>query len=741
MTISSSTFSPAAKPLFGTVLVANRGEIACRVIRTLRALGIRSVAVYSDADAGARHVRDADLAVRIGPAAATESYLKIEAIIQACRDTGAEAVHPGYGFLSENVNFARALEQAGITFIGPGVESLNVMGDKIRSKNHVTGYGVPVVPGIAEPGMSDAQLIEAAAGVGFPLLIKPSAGGGGKGMHIVERAEDLEATLATARRVAASAFGDDTLFLERLVTTPRHIEVQVLADNHGNVIHLGERECSLQRRHQKVIEEAPSPLLESLPDGAEIRARLGQAACQAARSVSYSGAGTVEFLVSDNAPDEFFFMEMNTRLQVEHPVTEMVTGVDLVEWQVRIAAGEELTVKQDDVVLSGHSVEARVYAEVPERNFLPSGGEILLLDERGEIFTLLEDADAPTPAAADPDIRIDSSLRRGLEISSDYDPMVAKVIAWGKDRAAALEKLDTALSRYTVLGPDTNVEYLRLLINDADVRAGRLDTGLIERKMLGFRFRRPGDAELMAAALPFWVLAEGPTGVGSPWDSPRGWRLGVPAPWTMSFGTPGGGLSTVAVTFVENIDLGRARVRVDGGPEHDVSVIGLSSDNILFDIDGVEQRFAHVQSGQDFPRENPPEFVYLGNGGWSCRLEPLSRETRLARVLAAVEREEGAADPAVRSPMPGTVVSVSVSNGDTVEAGQVLLSVEAMKMEHQLVAPLDGTVHISIGTGDLVKADQVLATIHPAAPDGPSGANPSQAEAAAEEAALALGAD
>lgn len=732
MTVTSTPTVSTPAPLFGTVLVANRGEIACRVIRTLRALGIRSVAVYSDADDDARHVREADVAVRIGPAAATESYLKIEAIIQACRDTGAEAVHPGYGFLSENVEFARALEQAGITFIGPGVESLNVMGDKIRSKNHVTGYGVPVVPGIAEPGMSDAQLIEAAAGVGYPLLIKPSAGGGGKGMHVVERPEDLADTLATARRVAASAFGDDTLFLERLVTTPRHIEVQVLADNHGNVIHLGERECSLQRRHQKVIEEAPSPLLESLPDGADIRARIGEAACNAARSVNYSGAGTVEFLVSDNAPDEFFFMEMNTRLQVEHPVTEMVTGIDLVEWQVRIAAGEELTVTQDDVVLTGHSVEARVYAEVPEKNFLPSGGEVLLLDERGTIFTALDDLDSFTPAAADPDIRIDSSLITGLEISSDYDPMLAKVIARGKDRAAALDRLDTALTRYTVLGVDTNVEYLRMLINDADVRAGRLDTGLIERKMPGFAFRRIGDNELIAAAMPFWVLAGGPETVGSPWDTTRGWRLGAPAAWTMSFGTPGGGVSEVAVTWLENIDLGRARVRVDGGPEHDVTVIGMASDNIFLEIDGGEFRFAHTLSGQDYPRENLPESVYLGNEGWSCRLEPLTREARLARVLAAVEREEGAADPAVRSPMPGTVVSVSVANGDTVTAGQVLLSVEAMKMEHQLVAPLDGTVHISAGAGDLVKADQVLATIHPA--------EPSKAEDTVEESVIAMGA-
>ncbi|MDR7081428.1 acetyl-CoA/propionyl-CoA carboxylase biotin carboxyl carrier protein [Arthrobacter ginsengisoli] len=734
MTLSSPT-TASPKPLFGTVLVANRGEIACRVIRTLRALGIRSVAVYSDADAGARHVREADLAVRIGPAAAAESYLKIEAIIQACRDTGAEAVHPGYGFLSENVDFARALEKAEITFIGPGVESLNVMGDKIRSKNHVTGYGVPVVPGIAEPGMTDAQLLEAAAGVGFPLLIKPSAGGGGKGMHIVERPEDLADTLVTARRVAASAFGDDTLFLERLVLTPRHIEVQVLADNHGNVIHLGERECSLQRRHQKVIEEAPSPLLESLPDGAAIRARLGEAACNAARSVNYSGAGTVEFLVSDNAPDEFFFMEMNTRLQVEHPVTEMVTGVDLVEWQVRIAAGEELTVRQDDVVLTGHSVEARVYAEVPERNFMPSGGEVLLLDERGTIFTAMDDLDALTPASADPDIRIDSSLLAGLEISSDYDPMVAKVITWGQDRTAALDKLDTALSRYTALGIDTNVEYLRLLINDADVRAGRLDTGLIERKMPGFTFRRARDAELIAAAMPFWVLAEEPETVGSPWDTVTGWRLGAPAAWTLSFGVPGGGLATVAATWLNDLDLGHATVRVDNGPVHHVKVLGLASDDVYLELDGEELRFAQAPALQDFSKGGRPQFVHVGNEGWSCRLEVLTRETRLARVLAAIEREEGAADPAVRSPMPGTVVSVSVSNGDTVEAGQVLLSVEAMKMEHQLVAPLDGTVHISIASGDLVKADQVLATIHPAVPT-----EPSKAEDTIEEAVIAMGA-
>lgn len=698
--------------MFRTVLVANRGEIACRVIRTLRGLGIRSVAVYSDADADARHVREADAAVRIGPAAASESYLSIDAIIQACRDTGAEAVHPGYGFLSENADFAGALEKAGIAFIGPGVEALEVMGDKIRSKNHVAGYGVPVVPGIAEAGMTDEDLIAAAPAVGFPLLIKPSAGGGGKGMHAVHRPEELPSALATARRVAASAFGDDTLFLERLVTSPRHIEIQVLADTHGNVIHLGERECSLQRRHQKVIEEAPSPLLESLPDGGAVRAKIGEAACQAARSVHYTGAGTVEFLVSDDSPDEFFFMEMNTRLQVEHPVTEMVTGIDLVEWQVRIAAGEVLTVGQYDVVLNGHAAEARVYAESPEKNFLPSSGRVLLLDEGP--------GDAEDPGDAGGKVRVDSSLLEGLEISSNYDPMLSKVIAWGTDRKAALDKLDAALERYTVLGIDTNVEYLRLLINDDDVGAGRLDTGLIERKMPEFEFRRPGDPEFVVAALYAVAMEDpGPQAPGAgPWHRRDGWRLGGRAPRRISFGTPDGGVATVEVSGP--VVPGPVAVSVDGGPQRTASLRFTGRDHAGLTLDGEahEYALAPVRGGPVAPGRGAvpgaPTGVFLGSGGWSCRLEVLGREARLQRVLAAVEREEGAADPAVRSPMPGTVVSVSVSNGDTVEAGQVLLSVEAMKMEHQLVAEVAGTVHVSVTTGDLVKADEVVATIHAA---------------------------
>ena len=739
MTTPAPAFAgPAAEQaMFATVLVANRGEIACRVIRTLRAMGIRSVAVYSDADVGARHVKEADAAVRIGPATAGESYLRIDAIIRACRESGAEAVHPGYGFLSENVAFARALAEAGIAFIGPGAEALEVMGDKIRSKNHVAGYGVPVVPGIAQPGLTDRELIDAAAGVGFPLLIKPSAGGGGKGMHVVERPEDLPDTLATARRVAASAFGDDTLFLERLVQAPRHIEVQVLGDAYGNVIHLGERECSLQRRHQKVIEEAPSPLLESLDDGGARRARIGEAACQAARSVHYTGAGTVEFLVSDNDPDEFFFMEMNTRLQVEHPVTEMVTGVDLVEWQVRIAAGEVLTLAQDDVVLTGHAVEARVYAEVPERNFLPSTGEVVLLDEHGNIFTnLAETGSAAT--APDPYIRIDSSLLPGLEVSSDYDPLLAKVIAWGQDRQSALGRLDAALAGYTVLGVGTNVEYLRLLINDADVRAGHLDTTLIDRKMPGLGFHTAGDLEIIAAAMRFWAADHGPRGVASPWNTVRGWRLGSPAPWRISFGLSGGALATAAITWLGNADPVHALVRVDGGPQYKVDILGVTSKSIHLDVEGREHLFALASPEGSSPRDHGgedgatgkgrPQHVYVGRGGWSCRLDVLTREARLERVLAAIERQAGAADPEVRSPMPGTVVSVAVANGDTVESGQVLLSVEAMKMEHQLVAEVAGIVHISVGTGDLVKADQVLATIHAAptadAPDPNSSIEP-----------------
>ena len=701
MSLPTTTTAPPTPAVeartFNAVLVANRGEIACRVIKTLKEMGIRSVAVYSDADKDAKHVALADTAVALGGTAPADSYLKIDAIIDACRRSGAEAVHPGYGFLSENVEFAKALDAAGITFIGPGIGAIEVMGDKIRSKNHVMAYDVPCVPGIAQPELTDQELIEAAQGVGFPLLIKPSAGGGGKGMHIVERPEDMASTLVTARRVAASAFGDDTLFLERLIRAPRHIEVQVLADNHGNVIHLGERECSLQRRHQKVIEEAPSALFESLPDGARERARIGEAACNAARSVNYSGAGTVEFLVSDEHPDEFFFMEMNTRLQVEHPVTEMVTGIDLVEWQVRIAAGEVLTVAQSDVVLKGHAVEARVYAEVPERNFMPSMGRIVALSEQGPA-----DAAVSGHQQAHANVRIDSAMRDNLEITGDYDPMLAKVIAWGEDRAAALDTLDAALGRYTLLGVDTNVEYLRLLINDSEVRAGHLDTGLIERKLPSMEFRHFGPSELIAAAIALWLERTGSALSGDAWKTPDAWRIGGRGAWTASFGVPGGDITTVSIIEEDGI----VTASIDGGNPVRVKVADRSANSIALEFDDGLVTLA-VGIAQDDAGE-----IYVGNHGWSCRFEILNRAERLRRMLAGIQREEGAADPEVRSPMPGTVVSVSVADGDLVEEGQALLAVEAMKMEHQLVASVAGTVHLTSKPGDLVKADQVLATIH-----------------------------
>jgi acetyl-CoA/propionyl-CoA carboxylase biotin carboxyl carrier protein len=468
---------------FDTVLVANRGEIAVRVIRTLKDMGIRSVAVYSDADANSRHVTEANLAVAIGPAPARDSYLNIAAVVDAAVRTGAEAVHPGYGFLSENADFAAALASAGVTFIGPPVPAIKTMGDKIAAKATVSAFGVPVVLGVARPGLTDSELVDAAEGIGYPVLVKPSAGGGGKGMRMVERPADLPAALAGARRESLAAFGDDTLFLERFVPRPRHIEVQVLADTYGNVVHLGERECSLQRRHQKVIEEAPSPLLDSAT-----RASIGAAACDTARSVDYVGAGTVEFIVSADRPDDFFFMEMNTRLQVEHPVTEMVTGWDLVEWQVRIAAGEKLTVGQADIAVRGHAVEARVYAEDPARGFLPTGGDVLEVVE-------------PNGAA----VRVDSGLRTGMTIGSEYDPMLAKVITHGADRPAALRALDRALANTAVLGVVTNVEFARFLLADPDVAAGRLDTGLLDRRAGDFVAAPPADEHFIAAAVYRWL--------------------------------------------------------------------------------------------------------------------------------------------------------------------------------------------------------------------------------------------
>ena len=641
--------------MFTTVLVANRGEIAVRVMKTLRSMGIRTVAVYSDADSGARHVREADVAVRIGPANARESYLSIPAVVQACLQTGAQAVHPGYGFLAENAEFAQALADNGITFIGPPVAAVQVMGDKISAKQTVAKAGVPVVPGRTDAGMTDADLIEAAAEVGYPVLVKPSAGGGGKGMFLVEDAAELPEALVSARRTALSAFGDDTLFLERYVKTPRHIEVQILADSQGTTIHLGERECSLQRRHQKVVEEAPSVLLDEAT-----RARIGASAVATAQSVGYVGAGTVEFIVSADRPDEFFFMEMNTRLQVEHPVTELVTGIDLVEQQVRVAAGLPLGLTQDDIVLDGHAVEVRTYAEDATRGFLPTGGTVLRLHE-------------PTGE----DIRVDSSLLEGTVTGSTYDPMLNKVIAWGPDRLTALAKLDRALSEQVILGVTTNTSFLRRLITHPTVLAGELDTGFIERHV----------DELTAEPVPVGALAAFAlhhrlSTRGDVWQS--AWRPVGPAPLRWLLALPEG---TVALELqAEEV------LRVDGELHHVTGI--LDGADVLVARGGSTTRWHVAHDGAQ---------TWVGNGGASWVLR---EQVRTLRV------DDHAHDGDIVSPMPGAVIAVHATAGETVTKGQPLVVVEAMKMEHTLTAPMDGLVaDVLVRVGQQVAVDELLVQV------------------------------
>jgi acetyl-CoA/propionyl-CoA carboxylase biotin carboxyl carrier protein len=659
--------------MFDTVLVANRGEIAVRVIRTLRAMGIRSVAVHSEADAGALHTRLADVAVCIGPAPAADSYLSIEKVLDAALRTGAQAVHPGYGFLSENVEFARACEKAGIVFVGPPVAAIDAMADKIRAKQTVMAAGVPVVPGRTEPGMDDDEVAAAAVEVGFPVLLKPSAGGGGKGMRVVRSAVARPAAIAGARREARGSFGDDTLLVERYVGSARHIEVQVLGDAHGTVVHLGERECSLQRRHQKVIEEAPSALLDPAR-----RAAMGAAAVDAARAVGYTGAGTVEFIVDAERPDDFFFLEMNTRLQVEHPVTECVTGLDLVELQLRVAAGEPLPFGQDDVALEGHAVEARVYAEDPARGFLPQAGTVLGLAE-------------PTGAG----VRVDSSLAVGAVVGTDYDPMLAKVIAWGPDRETALARLDGALGRTAVLGLATNTAFLRALLTDPDVVAGRLDTGLIERRGAALTEAVvPAPAVYAAAALAELLETEPSGPVVDPWDVPDGWRLGEPA-WTVRrLQAPGGEPVTVRLR-------GRAtaaEVRVGDGEPLSASA---ARDGDRLTVRLGEETATYLVA-------HAAGTVWLAAGG---DVTALREHERLASAAGAA-----IVDGAVTAPMPGTVTVVQASVGDRVEAGTPLLVVEAMKMEHVLTAPVAGTVtELSVTAGQPVRLDERLAVVTPPA--------------------------
>ena len=677
---------PAAGPPFSTVLVANRGEIARRVIRTLRRLGIRSVAVYSDADAAAPHVREADVAVRIGPAAASASYLDISAVIAAARETGAEAIHPGYGFLSENAGFARACADAGIVFIGPGERALDVMGDKIRAKEHVSAHDVPTVPGFSAVGMTDADIAAAAGETGFPLLVKPSAGGGGKGMQVVRAASELPEALATARRVAAAAFGDDTLLLERLIERPRHIEVQVLADAHGTVIHLGERECTLQRRHQKVIEEAPSPVVD-----AATRARLGAAACAAAASVDYRGAGTVEFLVAGDRPDEFFFIEMNTRLQVEHPVTELVTGVDLVEQQLLVAAGRPLALAQDDIRLHGHAIEARVYAESPERGFLPATGDVLVWREpRG--------------------VRTDAAVQSGSVVSSDYDPMIAKVIAHAAHRAEAIARLDAALAETVLLGVDSNLGFLRALLADPGVRTGDMDTGLIDR-LPPYAAPEPGEAALAAAALAgelARVRAAEPVraAAGPLWLAGTGWRAGsAPVGRTVAIEEEGGAVIAVSAPDVAPASYSAMDPRrVSGSPPGDGA-------DAAHRMTSPAASTGHPTADGVTVATDPSGWIWVHADASTHRLRPLTRRGAMEKRLDARQRDAAATDPELRAPMPGAVVALHVADGATVASGDRIVTIEAMKMEHPVVAPHAGVVRLDVSTGDQVRRDQVLAHV------------------------------
>ncbi|MFB7834768.1 biotin carboxylase N-terminal domain-containing protein [Streptomyces sp. NPDC056056] len=635
--------------MFDTVLVANRGEIAVRVIRTLRALGVRAVAVYSDADADARHVREADTAVRIGPPPASESYLSVAALLDAARRTGAQAVHPGYGFLAENAGFAQACADAGLVFIGPPAAAISLMGDKITAKETVKAAGVPVVPGAADP-----ELEAAARELGAPVLLKPSAGGGGKGMRLVRDLSTLPEEIASARREARASFGDDTLLVERWIDRPRHIEIQVLADAHGNVVHLGERECSLQRRHQKIIEEAPSVLLTP-----EIRASMGAAAVEAARSCGYVGAGTVEFIVPGGDPSSYYFMEMNTRLQVEHPVTELITGIDLVEWQLRVAAGEPLPFAQEDITLTGWAIEARICAEDPSRGFLPSGGTVLALNE---------------PAGEG--VRTDSGLSEGTEVSSLYDPMLSKVIVHAEDRPTALRRLRAALADTVTLGVPTNAGFLRRLLAHPDVVSGALDTGLVERDAESLvPVGVPEEVYAAAAAVRLAGLAPASGGGWTdPFSVPSGWRLGgSPAP--LPFPVRAAGLEAVTAEAPAG-----ARV---------------TESSVAVTVDGVVHRFHRAGD-------------WLGRDGDSWHV--MDHDPVAAALSGA---RHGGADT-LAAPMPGTVTVVKVAVGDEVEAGQSLLVVEAMKMEHVISAPHAGTVtELDVMPGSTVAMDQILAVVAP----------------------------
>jgi 3-methylcrotonyl-CoA carboxylase alpha subunit len=659
--------------LFGKILIANRGEIACRVIRTARRLGIATVAVYSEADRAALHVELADEAWPVGPPPARESYLNIDAILDAARDSGADAVHPGYGFLSENADFVEACEAARLVFIGPPASAMRAMGSKAAAKNLMLRCGVPIVPGYHCDDQTPARLIAEAERIGFPVLIKASAGGGGRGMRVVGSAADLASAVGAAKREAAGAFGNERVLIEKYLPHPRHIEIQVFADKRGNTIHLFERDCSIQRRYQKVLEEAPAPGLDP-----ERRRMMGTAAVTAARAVGYIGAGTVEFIAEG---EDFYFIEMNTRLQVEHPVTEAVTGLDLVEWQVRIAAGEALPLDQQELELRGHAFEARVYAEDPGRGFLPQTGTL-----SGLRF--------PPDSIA----RVDTGVRQGDVVTPFYDAMIAKIIAWGEDRPTALNRLRRALAETAVLGVPTNLGLLSRVAGHPKFAAAAIDTGFIGRHRDVLLSDPPApEMALAAAALARLLKLNATTQAAaavsgdpnSPWANIDGWRLNEEAHLELSFHDGSEERTVIAkagagswlLQIGEKMICGNAECRPDGA----LSIV----------LDGVRGRVTVLAADAEV-------MVLLAGEHWRLvEMDPL-----------AIHEGEDPAAGRLTAPMPGRVIQLMVGVGDSVQRGEPLMTIEAMKMEHTVAAPADGTVAaVRFAVGDLVEEGAELISL------------------------------
>jgi len=658
--------------MFTKILIANRGEIACRVAATARRIGIKTVAVYSDADASAKHVAACDESVFIGGSAPKDSYLRWERIIEAAQATGAQAVHPGYGFLSENEDFAKACAAAGLVFIGPPASSIRAMGLKAESKQLMERAGVPLVPGYHGAAQGEALLQQEADRIGYPVLIKASAGGGGKGMRAVDKAEDFLAALESCKREAINSFGSDAVLIEKYVQRPRHIEIQVFGDTQGNYVYLFERDCSVQRRHQKVLEEAPAPGMTP-----ELRRAMGEVAVAAARAVNYVGAGTVEFIVEQpggyERPEDmkFYFMEMNTRLQVEHPVTEAITGQDLVEWQLRVASGEPLPLKQEQLSITGHAIEARICAENPDNNFLPATGTLEVYTKPVHVsFQPPVDVADNTSALRNQPIRFDDGVRQGDAISPFYDSMVAKLIVHGDTRAQALARLDTALAQTHIVGLTTNVQFLRYVAQSESFAQGNLDTGLIPREAaVLFNQERVGLALAAAADVAQTLLDEGSTQTTDPFSKTDGWRShGV---FTRRFAFEFGG---------EQVQAGLTYLH-DGALSFKVG-----------DTAGVLS-FAATPQGIDVQYAGQRALVNVYRKGEVAHIHTAQGATQIIAVDLLLHAGEAPAEGGrLTAPMPGKVVSFSVQAGDTVKKGQPLAVMDAMKMEHTIAAPMDGVV-------------------------------------------------